>query len=178
MGREAEIASVRRDLKAHRLVTIVGTGGIGKTTVALVTPEGNEDDYPDGICLIDLGFVHDAGQVSLAVATALRQTVVSGDPLDPVLQYLRNRKVLLILDSCEHVIEAAANLAERFVVDMDSYFRFITEPDIDPTNNVAEQAIRFVAIHRRLTQGTRGETGQRWCERIWTVISTGAQQGR
>ena len=72
----------------------------------------------------------------------------------------------------------AGNLADRFVAHMDSYFRFITEPDLEPTNNLAEQAIRFVAIHRRLTQGTRGIAGQQWCQRIWTVVVTCAQQGR
>lgn len=72
----------------------------------------------------------------------------------------------------------AANLADRFVNHYESYFRFITEPAIDPTNNVAEQAIRFVAIHRRITQGTRGARGQRWCERMWTALATCAQQGR
>lgn len=72
----------------------------------------------------------------------------------------------------------AMNLASRFLEHMESYFRFITEPDVEPTNNLAEQAIRFVAIHRRLTQGTRGAAGQRWCERIWTVITSCAQQGR
>jgi transposase len=72
----------------------------------------------------------------------------------------------------------AANLADRFVEHGESYFRFITEPTIDPTNNVAEQAIRFVAIHRRVTQGTRGPRGQRWCERMWTALATCAQQGR
>lgn len=72
----------------------------------------------------------------------------------------------------------ASNLADRFVDHMDSYFRFITTPDVEPTNNLAEQAIRFVAIHRRLTQGTHGPAGQRWCERIWTVIATCGQQGR
>ena len=72
----------------------------------------------------------------------------------------------------------AGNLADRFVEHMDSYFRFITTPNVEPTNNLAEQAIRFVAIHRRVTQGTRGDAGQRWCERIWTVVATCAQQGR
>jgi transposase len=72
----------------------------------------------------------------------------------------------------------ARNLARRFADHADSYFRFITEPDVDPTNNLAEQAIRFVAIHRRLTQGTRGANGQLWCERLWTVATTCAQQGR
>lgn len=72
----------------------------------------------------------------------------------------------------------AMNLAERFYQHTESYFRFITEPDVEPTNNLAEQAIRFVAIHRRLTQGTRSEVGQVWCERIWTAVTTCAQQGR
>jgi transposase len=72
----------------------------------------------------------------------------------------------------------ASNLADRFAENMDSYFRFITTPDVEPTNNLAEQALRFVAIHRRVTQGTRGSVGQRWCERIWTVAATCAQQGR
>ncbi len=70
------------------------------------------------------------------------------------------------------------NLAERFYRHTESYFRFITTPDVEPTNNLAEQAIRFVAIHRRLTQGTRSEAGQTWCERIWTAIATCEQQGR
>ena len=59
-----------------------------------------------------------------------------------------------------------------------SYFRFITTPGVEPTNNLAEQAIRFVVIDRLITQGTRSDSGNRWCERIWTVIATCAQQGR
>jgi transposase len=73
---------------------------------------------------------------------------------------------------------AAGNLAARLEAHGDSYFRFITEPGVEPTNNLAEQAIRFVVIDRRITQGTRGERGDRWCERIWTVMATCSQQGR
>jgi transposase len=73
---------------------------------------------------------------------------------------------------------AATNLARRLEAHGDSYFRFLTEPGIGPTNNLAEQAIRFVVIDRRITQGTRGERGDRWCERIWTVMATCSQQGR
>jgi transposase len=72
----------------------------------------------------------------------------------------------------------AQNLAKRFHKHGEAYFQFITTPGIEPTNNLAEQAIRFVVIDRRITQGTRGETGRRWCERIWTTIATCAQQGR
>lgn len=69
-------------------------------------------------------------------------------------------------------------IVKRFVENGDSYFRFITTPGIEPTNNLAEQAIRFVVIDRRITQGTRSDEGQRWCERIWSVVATCARQGR
>ena len=59
-----------------------------------------------------------------------------------------------------------------------AYFEFITTPNVDPTNNLAEQAIRFVVIDRRITMGTRGESGRRWCERIWTTLATCARTGR
>jgi transposase len=73
---------------------------------------------------------------------------------------------------------AATNLAKRLEAHGASYFRFITEPGIEPTNHLAEQAIRFVVIDRRVTPGTRSERGDRWCERIWTVMATCSQQGR
>jgi transposase len=73
---------------------------------------------------------------------------------------------------------ACQNIATRFVKHGQAYFAFVTTPGVEPTNNLAEQAIRFVVIDRRLTQGTRGEKGRRWCERIWTVIATCTQQGR
>ena len=64
------------------------------------------------------------------------------------------------------------NLKRRFEQHGESYIRFITTPGIDPTNNIAEQAIRFVVIDRKVTQGSKSETGQRWLERIWTLIAT------
>lgn len=72
----------------------------------------------------------------------------------------------------------AQNLATRFRKHGDAYFRFITTPGLEPTNNLAEQGMRFVVIDRRITQGTRSERGRQWCERIWTVIATLTQQGR
>ena len=60
----------------------------------------------------------------------------------------------------------------------EEYFLFLEHPEIEPTNNLAEQEIRHCVIDRRITQGTRGEAGQRWCERIWTVLATCARQKR
>src|SRR5512135_1400484 len=70
------------------------------------------------------------------------------------------------------------NLGQRLEEHGESYFRFLTTPGVEPTNNFAEPAIRFVVLDRVVTQGTRGEAGDRWCERIWTVIATCSQQGR
>ncbi len=77
----------------------------------------------------------------------------------------------------EHLTEAQ-NMAERFRKHGKAYFQFITTPGMDPTNNVAEQAIRFIVIDRHVTQGTRSIKGQRANERLWTVIGTCALQGR
>lgn len=74
--------------------------------------------------------------------------------------------------------KAAMNMAKRFRKHGAAFFTFVTEPGVAPTNNLAEQAIRFVVIDRLITQGTRSEGGRRWCERIWTVIATCAGQGR
>ncbi len=73
--------------------------------------------------------------------------------------------------------KAAQNLAGRLRENGASYFWFISTPGIEPTNNLAEQAIRFVVIDRHITQGTRGEAGREWCERIWTALATCQQQG-
>jgi transposase len=72
----------------------------------------------------------------------------------------------------------AQNMANRFRKHGEAYFTFITTPGMEPTNNVAERAIRFVVIDRHITQGTRSIKGRKTNERLWTVIATCALQGR
>ena len=72
----------------------------------------------------------------------------------------------------------AQNLAKRFRKYGAAYTRFITTPGVEPTNNLTEQALRFVVIDRRVTQGTRGAMGRCWCERIWTTLATCRMQRR
>ncbi len=73
----------------------------------------------------------------------------------------------------------ARTLASRFRGrEAEHYFTFLTKPGVEPTNNLTEQMIRHVVIDRRITQGTRGNAGMRWCERAWTVLATSVQQGR
>ncbi len=106
-----------------------------------------------------------------------RESYASNTTFRRALERARNQLVWNATMESPHTREALA-LEERFYLHTESYFRFITEPDVEPTNNLAEQALRFVAIHRRLTQGTRSEDGQTWCERIWTVMQTCEQQRR
>lgn len=72
----------------------------------------------------------------------------------------------------------AQNIAERFRAHGDYYFTFLKVPGVEPTNNAMERGFRQLIIDRKVTQGTRGEPGRRWCERIWTVLATCAQHGR
>lgn len=74
--------------------------------------------------------------------------------------------------------KAACRLAKRFRKHAAEYLRFTRVPNLEPTNNAAEQAIRVVVIDRRVTQGTRSERGRTWCQRIWTTIATCRQHGR
>jgi transposase len=69
-------------------------------------------------------------------------------------------------------------MQKRFREHGAAYFTFVTTPGVEPTNNLAEQAIRFVVIDRHITQGTRSEAGRHFSERIWTVIATCVQQGK
>ena len=89
----------------------------------------------------------------------------------------RAREVLAVARRAPMRTEAQ-NMAKRFRDHGDAYFTFLDTPGIEPTNNGPERQIRFLAIDRKITQGTRGEAGRRWCERIWTVLATCAQQGR
>ena len=72
----------------------------------------------------------------------------------------------------------AQNLAQRFRNHGRFYFTFLERPGVEPTNNGVEQQFRFLIIDRKVTQGTRGERGRCWCERIWTALATCAQRGR
>jgi len=72
----------------------------------------------------------------------------------------------------------ALNLAQRFRNHGAYYFTFLERPGVEPTNNGIERQFRFLIVDRKVTQGTRGEVGRRWCERIWTTLATCAQRAR
>jgi predicted ATPase/DNA-binding winged helix-turn-helix (wHTH) protein len=115
IGREEAAAALVSRLSRQRLVTVVGPGGIGKTTVALTVAERMIPSYEHGIWLVDLASLGDPRLVLSAVATVLGLEMHTEDALPALLAVLRDKRMLLLLDNCEHVIDAVASLAARLL---------------------------------------------------------------
>jgi predicted ATPase/DNA-binding CsgD family transcriptional regulator/DNA-binding XRE family transcriptional regulator len=114
VGRQRETAEVMRLLEQTRLLTLTGTGGCGKTRLALEVAASLLDSFSDGVLLVDLAPVHAGNLVPYALAAALGRRERSGEALmDSLVRYLSPRELLLVLDNCEHLIEPSASLAER-----------------------------------------------------------------
>jgi predicted ATPase/DNA-binding winged helix-turn-helix (wHTH) protein len=111
IGRADTVGKLAAQLPRQRFMTIVGPGGIGKTSVALAVAEELLGAYENGVWLIDLAPLGDARLVPTALATALGLDKLSENPLPGLITSLRDKKMLLVLDNCEHVIDAAATLA-------------------------------------------------------------------
>lgn len=113
VGRERELAAIRHAVQQHRLVTLTGTGGTGKTRLALRVAGELLDDFRQGAWFVDLARVSDAEGVALAAASALGVRKVRGRPLLLSLSaWLAGKELLLVLDNCEHLLGACAELAE------------------------------------------------------------------
>jgi predicted ATPase/DNA-binding NtrC family response regulator len=111
IGREQEVREIDRLLGAHRVVTLLGTGGVGKTRLSLTAGAQLRERYPDGVWFVELATVPDAGLVAQAVASTLGlHEDASRPPRELLAAALARRRALLILDNCEHVVEACAEL--------------------------------------------------------------------
>ncbi|MGP4051074.1 BTAD domain-containing putative transcriptional regulator [Streptomyces sp. 2A115] len=131
VGRDTDLETIRGDLAAARLVTLLGPGGAGKTRLSQEAGESVAPDVPDGVWLAELAPVDDPEAVPEAVLTAVgaRETVLRGagaeemravadrhdDPLVRLTEHCAKRRMLLILDNCEHVVDAAAHLVETLL---------------------------------------------------------------
>src|SRR5262249_33706897 len=113
LGRDDIVNSLISQLPQRRFITLVGPGGIGKTTVALAAAERSTASYRDGVCFVDLVPLTDPLLVPSALAFVLGLAIRSDNPIPGLVAFLRDKKMLLVLDSCDHVIDAAASLAEQ-----------------------------------------------------------------
>jgi predicted ATPase/DNA-binding winged helix-turn-helix (wHTH) protein len=113
IGREMVVSEVSDRLRNERFVTLLGPGGIGKTTIALAVGRAATEEFDGKVYFVDLGSLTDPRHVAWAVATSLGLALKSKDPGPELVDLVRSRKLLIILDSCEHVIETVASLAEQ-----------------------------------------------------------------
>jgi predicted ATPase/DNA-binding SARP family transcriptional activator len=119
VGRDADVAVVRELIAEHRLTTLIGPGGSGKTRLATETARSLLDDLPDGAWLVELAAIGADGDVAqatlagLGLRDALLGEAPHAEPTDRLIAAVREREALLILDNCEHVIESAAAFAHR-----------------------------------------------------------------
>ncbi|HEU5485504.1 MAG TPA: AAA family ATPase, partial [Microlunatus sp.] len=112
VGRESELSEIVQVLRTHRLVTLTGVGGIGKTRLALAVAGELDGIFPDGVWVIELAPIADPGLLPRGVAAAVGISERPGQSLtDTLAEVLRRRTALLVLDNCEHLIGACAALA-------------------------------------------------------------------
>ncbi|MFY9768303.1 MAG: AAA family ATPase, partial [Mycobacterium sp.] len=116
IGRESEVAELHAAVKAHRLVTLTGVGGVGKTRLALEVAARLADEFPDGVWFFELAAVTDPAAVPDAVAAVLGITQQPGKTVtESVASALEGRSRLLVFDNCEHVVDSVADLVEAIL---------------------------------------------------------------
>ncbi|RWC27926.1 winged helix-turn-helix domain-containing protein [Mesorhizobium sp.] len=117
IGREAMLDLLERQLPEQRLLTLVGPGGIGKTTVAIALADRLKDHYPGGIAFVDLAGISNGALLTAFIATKAGGVLTSSDPLAELARQLNHRSVLLVLDCCEHMIDEVAVVAETLIAE-------------------------------------------------------------
>jgi predicted ATPase/DNA-binding winged helix-turn-helix (wHTH) protein len=113
IGRDAALSEVRASLRRERFVTLVGPGGIGKTTVAVALGHTMSEEFAGEVYFVDLAGLADPDLVVRAIGTSLGLVLRSTDASVELVDLVRSRKLLIILDNCEHVIQAVASIAEQ-----------------------------------------------------------------
>jgi len=144
VGREADMADIADLLIQKRHVTLTGAGGVGKTTLAIAAARAFASQCRDGICFVDLATISDPTLFGTALVTALG---IRGNPdnsLAAVLDYLRPRQMLIILDNCEHVLPAATIFAGRFMADSSPSKLLATSRE--PLGTVTEHVVRLGSL--------------------------------
>jgi predicted ATPase/DNA-binding winged helix-turn-helix (wHTH) protein len=130
IGRETVVSEVSRKLRNVRFVTLLGPGGIGKTTIALAVGRTAAEEFGGNVYFADLESLTDPRHVTGAVATSLGLALKSKDPGLELVDLVRSRKLLIILDNCEHVIETVALLAEQLYQQTEQVYLLTTSREL------------------------------------------------
>jgi predicted ATPase/DNA-binding SARP family transcriptional activator len=169
VGRTREVEEVTVLVGLHRLVTLTGVGGVGKTRLAIEVARRRLAEHPDGTYFVDLAPIADASHVTSAVATALGvQQQPRQSPTETLVAFLRQREVLLILDNCEHLLDAVAELAAALLEEAPKLRILATSREVlgvDGEADVAVPPMALVAVNETGDE-TRSEAVQLFLERV------------
>ena len=142
IGRESELGEAQAAVKAHRLVTLTGVGGVGKTRLALEVAARLADEFPDGVWVFELAAVTDPAAVSDAVAAVLGITPQPGKTVtESVAAALEGRIRLLVIDNCEHILDAAADLIDAILTQSATVRVLATSREV---LGITEEQVRLV----------------------------------
>jgi predicted ATPase/DNA-binding winged helix-turn-helix (wHTH) protein len=130
IGREKVVSEVSHKLRDERFVTLLGPGGIGKTTIASAVGHAAAEEFGGQVHFVDLGNLIDPHHVAGAVATSFGFTLKSKEPGPELVDLVRSRKLLIIIDSCEHVIETVALLAEQLYQETEQVYLLTTSREL------------------------------------------------
>ncbi len=161
VGREPEVREVREQVRSHRLVTLTGPGGCGKTRLAVEAARAASGTHPQGAWFVDLGALSDAGLVADVVADALELTPGAGPaPVRAVAQQLRSWQALIVLDTCEHLLATCAELVDTLLAECPGIHLLATSRE--PLHAGGELIFRVpsLALPPRGAGGGEGEGGR------------------
>lgn len=144
IGRGESAARIGDQLARHRFVTILGSGGLGKTTVARLLAGKLTVSYPDGVHMVDLSRLTDGRLVAPAVGTSMGLVIAGPDPLASLAAFAHQKTLLLVLDSCEHVAEGAARVAQAMLAAGDGVHVLTTSRE--PLLAAGERLYRLPAL--------------------------------
>lgn len=177
IGRSDSINVVLRELSDRRLVTIVGSAGIGKTTLAIAAAELLHASFSDGVFFIDLSPIDDPALVVSALSSVVEGASSANLSASAIVHYLRDKRCLLVLDNCEQVIETVAKLADRILRDTKDVHMLITSREMlritgervhrllpleyppNRANLTADEAMAYASVQLFVERATESASG-------------------